>query len=1109
MKRVKWQKPLIISLSTLCLVASQVLAGPTVSVDFLGRISGNTANQAILNQPDVAGVVPVGNWNAVDDYNLTATPENGTAGSFLDDTANASPVTLTFAAQDSWFNDTPTAAITNANSIMMQGIIKANGPAGTKATFNFNNVPEGQYDLYVYTSMNGDNVTCNVSDWDDLTTYYITEVHQFYDTNTFVRGTNTDPNGFRDTCSYVKLSNLGTYGRGEIGAVVTRVAGADGAGVSGLQLVNIGPALPSVAPAFLHSPTNTTVNEGASASFATQYGTDFTGTPTFYVQWNKNGAPIQGATNRTLTLSPLWFTDNGDQISVTISNNVGKATSSAGTITVVQDFTKPTLVSATGSDDFKHVVVVFSKPLLQSTAETTGNYTLDNGLTVSSATLTSPNTVTLTTSAQTPGGTYNLTVNNVKDQTTAGNTIAANSVIPMIADVIATGIVHAFYWNNINGTAVSALTSDPRYSNNVYDVSAYHVGLNASESYINGKDIENYGGKVIGWIIPPTNGNYNFFLRSDDASQLFLSTDDTAANLSAAPIAEETGCCKAFLEPGAPQTTAAPITLVGGQKYYFMALLKEGGGGDYVQVAMRQDTDTTPAANLKPISGANVAAAVSPVGATVAITAQPTDTTAEAGEPVTFTVGATGSSVIGTTVLYQWQRNGTAIAGATASKYTIATPAIAGDNGAQFSVVVSVPGKSITSSTATLTVVPDTFPLQVSVTTIKASDGSDQIGVSFDEPADLTTLVPANFTLTGGTITSFKVATNSFLTYGSVILTATGLTPGHTNTLSVKNVKDPQGNVTSTNVSFTLGEFSWAETGTQITPGQVVPVGTNGFDILNGGRQEWGSYDEIDMAYLIKTNDFDVKVEVIYAEPGSEWTRVGLQARNALNVGEPNSDRTNTTSEASAYAQTHVNPSQTLGSSGAWDPNDPVQPGNNTPNNGHEQNQRLTKGGATSGWGNAGAGGVPQYPTAWLRLARQGTNLHGYSSADGVNWVDQGTTSLTDQQNYMYVGPFLGVETGNIFSGTPPTGFDVWGSPFDPHYDRLFVAKFRNFSDVVAVTQPTISISKSGTAISIVYTGTLLQSTNLGASATWTPVTAATSPYVVPTTSSATFFRSK
>ena len=72
---------------------------------------------------------------------------------------------------------------------------------------------------------------------------------------------------------------------------------------------------------------------------------------------------------------------------------------------------------------------------------------------------------------------------------------------------------------------------------------------------------------------------------------------------SAALIAFETGCCDAFKEPGAEETSSVPISLQAGQSYYIEAFYKEGGGGDYVQVAWRKETDATPAASLAPIPG--------------------------------------------------------------------------------------------------------------------------------------------------------------------------------------------------------------------------------------------------------------------------------------------------------------------------------------------------------------------------------------------------------------------------------------------------------------------------------------------------------------------------
>jgi Right handed beta helix region len=82
-----------------------------------------------------------------------------------------------------------------------------------------------------------------------------------------------------------------------------------------------------------------------------------------------------------------------------------------------------------------------------------------------------------------------------------------------------------------------------------------------------------------------------------------------------------------------------------------------------------------------------------------AITTQPANQSVTAGQTSTFTVGAIGTAPL----TYQWQKNGTALAGATTSAYTT-PPTAMSDNGAQFSVVVSNSAGTVTSSSATLTV---------------------------------------------------------------------------------------------------------------------------------------------------------------------------------------------------------------------------------------------------------------------------------------------------------------------------------------------------------------------------------------------------------------------
>jgi hypothetical protein len=89
-----------------------------------------------------------------------------------------------------------------------------------------------------------------------------------------------------------------------------------------------------------------------------------------------------------------------------------------------------------------------------------------------------------------------------------------------------------------------------------------------------------------------------------------------------------------------------------------------------------------------------------PAAATApSITTQPANVSVTAGQPASFTVSASGTAPL----QYQWQRNGGDIAGATAASYTLAAAALA-DNGATFSVRVSNPAGSVTSTAATLSV---------------------------------------------------------------------------------------------------------------------------------------------------------------------------------------------------------------------------------------------------------------------------------------------------------------------------------------------------------------------------------------------------------------------
>jgi hypothetical protein len=82
-----------------------------------------------------------------------------------------------------------------------------------------------------------------------------------------------------------------------------------------------------------------------------------------------------------------------------------------------------------------------------------------------------------------------------------------------------------------------------------------------------------------------------------------------------------------------------------------------------------------------------------------AISAQPANQTIPLGLSATYSVSAKGSA----SLTYQWSKNGTPITGATSSSYT--TPATAStDTGSLFTVAISNPAGSVTSSPASLTI---------------------------------------------------------------------------------------------------------------------------------------------------------------------------------------------------------------------------------------------------------------------------------------------------------------------------------------------------------------------------------------------------------------------
>ena len=139
------------------------------------------------------------------------------------------------------------------------------------------------------------------------------------------------------------------------------------------------------------------------------------------------------------------------------------------------------------------------------------------------------------------------------------------------------GVVDLRYFDAIEGTTLSNMTSLARYPNNPDEI----VKLNRLEAPTDRAD--NYGSFVRGYIQPPTTGSYRFFVSGDDQTQFALSSNQSASNaqtVASVPSWSLQGEYDKF-----SSQSSGVIELTAGRQYYFEIRHKEGILGDHFSVA--------------------------------------------------------------------------------------------------------------------------------------------------------------------------------------------------------------------------------------------------------------------------------------------------------------------------------------------------------------------------------------------------------------------------------------------------------------------------------------------------------------------------------------------
>ena len=166
----------------------------------------------------------------------------------------------------------------------------------------------------------------------------------------------------------------------------------------------------------------------------------------------------------------------------------------------------------------------------------------------------------------------------VRAYNTGGDSGYSNEANATTTDAGTTvGTILREWWTGISGTAVSDLTSNANYPDNP-------TGTEEITSFEGPTDwADNYGTRIYGYLHPSANGDYTFWIASDDNSELWLSTDDNPANASLIANVPEWTSSRQWTKYAEQQSSV--ISLTGGQKYYIEALQKEEGGGDNVAVA--------------------------------------------------------------------------------------------------------------------------------------------------------------------------------------------------------------------------------------------------------------------------------------------------------------------------------------------------------------------------------------------------------------------------------------------------------------------------------------------------------------------------------------------
>jgi len=435
----------------------------------------------------------------------------------------------------------------------------------------------------------------------------------------------------------------------------------------------------ALAPTVVTGPAAQTILQGQPVTFAVTVD----GTAPFTYQWNKDGSAIAGATSPAFTIAAVAASDAGSY-TVTIGSAGGGATSSAAVLTVTPLPLAPAITTQPLS-----ATVIEGQPAgftvaASGTAPLTYQWSL-GGAALAGAT--GP-TYAIAAAAAADAGSYAVTVTNaVGSVTSAAATLTVNpaTIAPSITTqplgasvtagqsasftVVAAGTVPFTYQWSLGSTAIPGATA-----------ATYGIAAAASA------DAGSYTVKV-------TNGAG--------------SATSSAATLTVYPVLVVTAPSSQTAADGATATFSVTASGVAPYTYQWLrgaTAIPGATASSYTTGVLSFGSDNAASFSCAVTDAlartTTSAAAVLTVTVTPApvITVQPASKAVRPPDGATFAVTATGNGLT-----YAWKKNGTAIAGATSSSYTV-TATDLHNVADQYLVTVTNGGGSVDSTPATLTV---------------------------------------------------------------------------------------------------------------------------------------------------------------------------------------------------------------------------------------------------------------------------------------------------------------------------------------------------------------------------------------------------------------------